>query len=115
MIRQSLFMIQFPATAPYTQVESFPQGTSRSRSGSLHVRPSSTAKVSQSELAHLQTLAPWGPRIKVLRKVAPKPLPNASDASQEAKAAAASERSIAAERVPKAGGGKKPKKITDGI
>lgn len=112
-IQQSLFLIQFPKSAPYTQVEDWPRTISRSCEGAIHVRPGGTKKVTKTELDHLKTKAPWGRLIRVIKKVAPKP-PSAEKAkADEVKSAKAAEVAKAAAKTPKAGAtkGGKPKRV----
>jgi hypothetical protein len=110
-IRQSLFLVQFPTSAPVCQVDDFPRGTARSVEGALYVRPGGTKKITKTELDHLKQNHPWGRLIRVVKKVAPPPLTSATPQS-DVKAAKAKEQSDSAARMPKTGGTKKtPKRI----
>lgn len=88
--KTSLFLVQFPAGVRVFQVDDFPQGASRSRKGSIHVKPG-TQKLTQSEVEHLKSKYPEC-KVRVLRKMAPKPEPNSTP-----------------EKQPKKRGGSKPK------
>lgn len=104
--RQSLFIVQFPTSAPLCQVEDFPRGTARSVDGALHVRPGGTKRVTKTELEHLQKIKPWGVRIRVIKKIVP--LPPKSDV----KAAKAAEQAAVVARTPSTGGSRaKPKQV----
>lgn len=114
-VRQSLFLIQFPTSAPFTQVEDWPRTVSRSCAGAIHVRPGGTKKVTATELEHLKSKAPWGAKIRVISKITP-PKPQSETSTKDEKAARkeqrAREQAAAAERVPKAGATKgTPKKV----
>jgi len=109
VVRQSLYLIQFPKSAPFTQVEDWPRAVSRSCEGAIHVRPGGTKRVTQTELDHLKTKAPWGKLIRLIKKVAPPPPPSAE---KVAKSAAAAELAAKVEATPKAGAAKgKPKRV----
>ena len=109
VVRQSLFLIQFPKSAPFTQVEDWPRTVSRSCEGAIHVRPGGTKKVTRTELDHLKTKAPWGKLIRTIKKVAPSPPPSAVTVTKLAKA---SELSAKVEEIPKAASTKgKPKRV----
>jgi hypothetical protein len=109
-VRQALFLIQFPTSAPFCQVEDWPRTVSRSCAGALHVRPGGTKKVTRTELDHLKTKKPWGAQIRVIKKVVPPPPSSASEQKQ----AKAEEQAAAAEKVPKSGGGQRPKRVGGG-
>jgi hypothetical protein len=66
----SLFVVQFPAGAPPTQVDDFPPKTPRSCEGALHIRPKSTKKITSHEAAHLRAKGIVFTKIK---KVVPAP------------------------------------------
>jgi hypothetical protein len=108
MVRQSLFIVQFPTSAPVCQVEDFSQGTARSVDGALHIRPGGTKKITQTELAHLKKIKPWGRLIRVIKKVVP-PL---DTSAADTKAAKAKEQAAKAAKTGRGGGTKKaPKKV----
>lgn len=125
--RQSLYLVQFPTSAPLVQVDDFPRGTARSVNGALHIRPGGTKKITQTELEHLKKIKPWGKLIRTIKKVVPKPVASAEEedgaepeSSSKEKAAAtkeakASEQATKAEKTPKGGANKggKPKQVAD--
>lgn len=115
MVRQSLFIVQFPTSAPVCQVEDFPRGTARSVDGALHIRPGGTKKITKTELEHLKKIKPWGKLIRVIKKVVP-PVEADRDVAAEkaaaAKAGKAKELSSKASKASKGGGTRpKPKQV----
>ena len=113
MVRQTLFIVQFPTSAPVCQVEDFPRGTPRSVDGALHVRPGGTKKITSGELAHLRKIKPWGTRVRVNKKVVP-PAQKAGAKTPAPTATPLKEMVVAAERVPKGGGTTTLKKVGKG-
>ena len=115
MVRQSLFIVQFPTSAPVCQVEDFPQGTARSVDGALHIRPGGTKKITHTELKHLKKIRPWGKLIRVIKKVVPPAEGDRDVAAEKAavtKAGKAKEQAVTGARTPKGGGTRKdPKKV----
>lgn len=111
MVRQSLFTIQFPTSAPVCQVDDFPPGTARSVEGALHVRPGGTKKVTRTELEHLRKVRPWGRLIRTIRKSV-SPLPKRPALTRAAKA---KEVRTAAGKTPLGGGTRgNPRRVAEG-
>lgn len=89
MALQSLFMVAFGATVPVMQVSDFPERCSRSCEGALHIKPSSTAKLTQGEMEHIKAKFPKVAKgMKVVKKITPPP-PAGEPPQAAAKAAAA--------------------------
>lgn len=90
MAHQSLQMVVFSKTVPVMQVSDFPVGCARSCKGAIHVGPSRTMKLTQSEVEHIKSLDPKLARgMKVVAKVTPPPPPHDPVAHEEGKKAAA--------------------------
>lgn len=108
MQRQSLYMVQFPVSAPRTQIEDFPAGTARSVSGALHIVPGGTKKITKSELDHLQQTQIWGRQIRIIKKFVP--APGKSEPSERTKDKKMEEVLDAADTASKGGGNRSTKK-----
>lgn len=123
MPRQSLYIVQFPTSAPVCQVDDFPRGTARSVDGALHVRPGGTKKITKTELEHLKKIKPWGRLIREIKKVVPgapqsqaeaKKRAEAREQADKLKADKAKEQAETAAKTSQKGGTKKdPKKVAD--
>lgn len=89
MALQSLFMVAFSATVPVMQVSDFPERCARSCQGALHIKPSSTAKLTQGEMEHIKSKHPKVAKgMKVVKKITP-PAPKGEPPKAQPSAASA--------------------------